>query len=163
MTTPRNLLPGLALAAALAASSAHAAAAPSCEAIGHAVSAALGPVASVTDNTAKVHALRAKAPYAVLRACDVHMPGHRIPLQVTIDAPVPRMYVQSMARFAAATGRHAQKLDGAAYGDLAYLIPQMGGGDAVDALVGDEALSVGYWTQAAQTRAMARHIVALMK
>lgn len=52
---------------------------------------------------------------------------------------------------------------GAGYGDLAYLIPQMGGGNAVDALVGDESLSIGYWASAAETRNMARHIIALMK
>ncbi|WP_156004280.1 hypothetical protein [Thiomonas sp. FB-6] len=163
MPFSRTFVAGAALAAALSLACAHAAQAPSCTSIGRAVSAAIGPVTSVTDNTARIHALKATTPYAVLRACDVHVPGHKLPLQVTIDAPVPRLYLQSMAKFAASTGRHAQKLDGAGYGDLAYLIPQMGGGNAVDALVGDEALSIGYWATAAETRNMAQHIVALMK
>lgn len=137
--------------------------APTCQAIGHAIASAYGPISSVVDNTAKVKALGARAPYSVLRACDVHMPGHQLPLVVTIDAPIHRQFFVGMAEFAAMHGRKAEKLDGAGYGDLAYLLPQTGGGYAVNALIGDEGLTVGYWASARDTKNMAQRIVGLMK
>lgn len=158
---------GLLLAAAIATTPAIANASPSsaptCQAIGRAITAAYGPINSVTDNTAKVDALGSKAPYTVIRACDVHVPGHRLPLVVTIDAPIQRQFLESMAQFAGQMGHKAQKLDGAGYGDLAYLLPQLGGGYAVNALVGNKGLTVGNWASANDTKNMAKHIIALMQ
>lgn len=154
----------LAAAPALAASG-HAATVPGCAAIRHAIQSAYdGRVSSVEDRTASVRALQAhgSAPYAVVRACRIHIAGHRIPLTVSIDAPVDRRFLMGMAKLAASTGRTPQKLDGAGYGDLAYLLPQYGGGYAVNALVGHEVLTIGNWASAKQTRTMARHIIALM-
>lgn len=168
MTLKLRLDFGIVLAGALTASLAVAKThqtptAPTCQAIGQAIAAAYGQIGSVTDNTAKVRAIGARAPYAVLRACDVHVPGHRIPLVVTIDAPMQRQFFEGMAQFAASHGRKTQKLDGAGYGDLAYLLPQIGGGYAVNALVGNAGLTVGNWASARDTKNMAQHIIALMK
>ncbi len=136
---------------------------PTCQAIGNAIAAAYGPISSVTDNTTKIHALGGHAPYTVLRACDVHVPGHRLPLVVTIDAPMQRQFFDGMAQLATRMGRKVQKLDGAGYGDLAYLLPQIGGGYAVNALVGKEGLTVGNWATAHETKNMAQHIIAMMQ
>lgn len=139
---------------------------PGCTDIEHAIQSAYdGQISSVDDRTAQVKALEShgSAPYSVLRACQIRVSGHRIPLTVSIDAPVGRRFLDAMARFAAKAGRKPQKLTGTGYGDLAYLLPQMGGGYAVNALVGNRALTIGNWATAKQTKNMARHIIALMR
>lgn len=136
---------------------------PSCTSIGNAIKAAYGPITSVKDNTAAIHKLGGTTPYRVLRACDVHVPGRQIPLSVTIDGPLTRQFVDGMAKLASRMGEKARKLDGPSYGDDAYLLPQMGGGFAVNSMVGNTVLTVGAWASASETENMAEHIVRLMR
>jgi hypothetical protein len=136
--------------------------APTCEAVGQAIAAAYGPIGSIKDDTAAVHQLGGQAPYSVLRACHVYMPGKKIPLSITFDAPLNRQFLEGMAQFAGQHGSPAQKLDGSGYGDLAFLTPQMGGGNAVSALVGQVVVTITAWTSAKDTENIAEHIIKLM-
>lgn len=136
---------------------------PSCMSIGNAIKAAYGPITSVKDNTADIDKLGGKMPYRVLRACDVHVPGRQVPLSVTIDGPLTRQFVDGMAKMASRMGEKARKLNGLSYGDDAYLLPQMGGGFAVNSMVGNTVLTVGAWASASETENMVEHIVRLMR
>ena len=136
--------------------------APTCDAVGKAIAAAYGPVASVEDNTAAVNRLGAQVPYTVLRACRVHMPGTKVPLSITFDAPLNRQFLEGMAQFAGQHGSPAKKLTGPGYGDLAYLTPQIGGGTAINALVGQVVVTITAWTSAQDTENIAEHIIKLM-
>lgn len=139
---------------------------PSCQSVGRAIAAAYGPVGRVEDDTAgttEIEAYSTGLPYKVLRACSIYMPGHRVPLSVTFNAPMNRMFIEGMGRMSQGMGLKAQKLDGASYGDLAYMVPQTGGGTAVDALVGEVGIAITTWADAEDTEKMAAHIVALIK
>ena len=163
------LLASLAMASGLALSQASAAtypAMPSCQAVGRAIEAAIGPIGRVEDDTAGAKEMEAKSsglPYKVLRACSVYVPGHRIPLSITFNAPMNRAFLQGMSRVSKGMGLKVQKLDGSGYGDLAYLIPQIGGGNAVDALVGNVSIALTTWARAKDAKLMASHLVRLIE
>lgn len=164
-----TLFAGLTAAAGFAATSPTLAATypamPSCQAVGRAIESAIGPVARVEDDTAGADQIAAKSsgvPYKVLRACAVYVPGHRTPLSVSFDAPVSRAFLNGMSRMSRGMGLKVQKLDGSGYGDLAYLIPQVGGGNAVNALVGNVDIALTTWAGAKDAKLMASHLVALI-
>ena len=135
---------------------------PTCEAVGQAIAAAYGPIASVKDDTAAANRLGAQAPYTVLRACHVFMPGKKVPLSITFDGPLNRQFLEGMAQFSGQHGSPAKKLTGSGYGDLAYLTPQLGGGTAINALVGQVVVTITSWTSAQHTENIAEHIIKLM-
>lgn len=139
---------------------------PSCQEVGGAIEAAIGPIGRVEDDTAGAEQIAARSsglPYKVLRACSVYVPGHRVPLSVSFDAPVSRAFLDGMSRMSKGMGLKVQKLDGLGYGDLAYLIPQVGGGNAVDALVGSVGIALTTWARADDAKLMASHLVALIE
>ena len=139
---------------------------PSCQSVGRAIEAAYGPIGRVEDDTAGAHEVEKEStglPYHVLRACSIYVPGHRVPLSVTFNAPMSRQFIEGMSRMSKSMGLKVRKLDGSSYGDLAYLTPQIGGGNAVTALVGDVGIAITTWARAKEVRNMAEHIVALIK
>ncbi len=136
--------------------------APTCEAVAQAIAAAYGPVGSVKDDTAAANRLGTQVPYTVLRACYVYMPGKKVPLSITFDGPLNRQFLEGMAQFAGQRGSPARKLDGPGYGDIAYLTPQTGGGNAISALVGQVVVTLTVWTSAKDTENIAEHIIKLM-
>lgn len=165
-----TLIAGLLAAAGLAASSSGVLAGtylpmPSCQVVGRAIEAAIGPIGRIEDDTAGADQIAAKSsglPYKVLRACSVYVPGHRTPLSVSFHAPVSRDFLNGMSRMSRGMGLKVQKLDGSGYGDLAYLIPQVGGGNAVNALVGNVDIALTTWAGAEDAKLMASHLVALI-
>lgn len=138
---------------------------PTCANIADAITAAYGPISSVEDRTDQVQKLMAAGtvPYSVLRACKVHVPGQKLPLSITIDGPLGKDFLEGMAEMSSSAGAKPQKLDGVGYGDLAYLIPQVGGGNAINALVGNVVLNLGNWATVQETENMVEHIVRLMR
>lgn len=138
---------------------------PSCQSVGRAIEAAIGPIGRVEDRTAGVRKIAAQSsglPYTVLRACSVYVPGHRVPLSVSFSAPVTRSFLQGMNRMSKGMGLKVQKLNGSGYGDLAYLIPQVGGGNAVNALVGNVDIALTSWARPKDAKLMAGNLVALI-
>lgn len=118
---------------------------PSCAQIGAAVRDTYGMVASVADDTEAVQqaAANSTVPYKVVRACTLHVADNVQPLTFVIDAPGTRQFLEGFAHLAGVKGGPAvTKLDGSGYGDLAYEVPQVGGGSAVDALTNGMILSV---------------------
>lgn len=138
---------------------------PTCASIGDAITASYGPISSVEDRTDQVQKLQAAGttPYSVLRACKVSVPGKKLPLSITIDGPLDRGFLEGMAKMSSSYGAKPQKLDGTGYGDLAYLIPQMGGGNAINSLIGNVVLNLGNSATAQETENMVEHIVRLMR
>ncbi|MBW4331790.1 hypothetical protein KY084_13025 [Stakelama sp. CBK3Z-3] len=142
---------------------------PSCQTVGGAIEAALsGPIERVTDDTAGAHEAEGQStgdplPYHVLRACSVYVPGHEIPLVVTFNAPVTKQFITLQVQVAKHMGLNAHRLDGGAYGDFAYLIPQVGGGNATAALVGPVDISLTTWADTRSVEEMTKNLVALLR
>jgi hypothetical protein len=135
---------------------------PTCEAVGRAVADAHGPIGSVEDHTARVNELKGQTPFPVLRSCYVHVPGLKFPLNAVFYGNMDRHVIEGFARLATEHGMSSQKLDGAAYGDLAYLSPQIGGGYSVQATVKGVGLAFLSSTEAEDTKNMVAQIVKLM-
>jgi hypothetical protein len=136
---------------------------PSCENIGRAIAAAHGPIGPVEDRTAKSQEVAGSLPYKVLRMCLVAIPGQRLPIRVGIDGASHKFLTAMMTRMAAVRGHGIRKLDGASYGDLAYLLPQDAGGYAIDAVVGDLGLNIAYLPSDQDIQNMAEHVIKLMR
>ena len=139
--------------------------APTCESIGRAISAAHGPIGPVEDRTVQSQKLAAEGtlPYAILRMCIVTIPGQRLPVRVGVHGASHQFFEKMMTQMAAVRGHGIQKLDGASYGDLAYLLPQDEGGYAIDAVVGDMGLNIAYMPNDKDIENMAEHVVRLMR
>jgi len=138
---------------------------PTCENIGRAIAAAHGPIGPVEDRTANSQKLAAEGtlPYSILRMCLVTIPGQKLPIRVGIDGANHQFFTMMMTRMAATRGHGIRKLDGAGYGDLAYLLPQDGGGYAIDAVVGDMGLNIAYMPDAQDIQNMTQHVIKLMR
>jgi hypothetical protein len=132
-----------------------------CESIGRAIAAAHGPIGPVEDRTAKSQELATKGtlPYSILRMCLVTIPGQRLPIRVGVDGASHQFLMKMMTQMAAVRGHGIRKLDGASYGDLAYLLPQDAGGYAIDAVVGDMGLNIAYMPDAQDVQNMAEHVI----
>jgi hypothetical protein len=139
--------------------------APTCESISRAIAAAHGPIGPVEDRTAQSQKLATEGtlPYAILRMCVVTIPGQRLPIRVAIHGASHQFFVKMMSQMAAVRGHGIRKLDGASYGDLAYLLPQDAGGYAVDAAVGDMGLNIAYMPNDRDIENMAEHVIKLMR
>jgi hypothetical protein len=140
-------------------------AAPGCDSIGRAIAAAHGPIGPVEDRTAQSQKLAAEGtlPYAILRMCLVTIPGQRLPIRVGIHGASHQFFVKMMSQMAATRGHGIRKLDGASYGDLAYLLPQDAGGYAIDAVMGDMGLNIAYMPNDRDIENMAEHVIKLMR
>ena len=140
-------------------------AAPTCENIGRAIAAAHGPIGPIEDRTAQSQKLAAEGtlPYAILRMCLVTIPGQRLPIRVGIHGANHQFFLKMMSQMAAVRGHGIRKLDGANYGDLAYLLPQDAGGYAIDAVVGDMGLNIAYMPNDRDIENMAEHVIKLMR
>jgi hypothetical protein len=95
--------------------------------------------------------------------CRVTIPGQRLPIRVGIEGASHQFFVKMMTQMAAVRGHGIRKLDGASYGDLAYLLPQDAGGYAIDAAVGDMGLNIAYMPDAQDIQNMAEHVIKLMR
>jgi len=139
--------------------------APTCESIGRAIVAAHGPIGPVEDRTEQSQKLAAEGtlPYTILRMCVVTIPGQRLPVRVGIHGASHQFFMKMMSQMAAVRGHGIRKLDGAAYGDLAYLLPQDAGGYSIDAVVGDMGLNMAYMPNDQDIENMAAHVIKLMR
>jgi hypothetical protein len=138
---------------------------PTCEDIGRAIAAAHGPIGPVEDRTVKVQKTvgLGTLPYSILRMCLVTIPGQRVPIRVGIDGANHETLQKMITQLAAVRGHGVQKLDGAGYGEVAYLLPTDQGVYALDAVVGNMAVNIAYIPSAQDIENMAVHVIKLMR